>query len=49
MAGAASIPRRAPAAYPAGKLNRLENPEESPLYRGSRANPDTRPCVSFAA
>jgi monofunctional biosynthetic peptidoglycan transglycosylase len=33
MAGLASIPRRSPAAYPAGKLNRLENPEESPLYR----------------
>lgn len=36
MAGLASIPRRSPAAYPAGKLNRLENPEESPLYRRDR-------------
>jgi monofunctional biosynthetic peptidoglycan transglycosylase len=43
MAGAASIPRSDPAAYPACLLNRLEKPEESPLYRSSRSNPETIP------
>ena len=35
MACLASIPRSDPAAYPRTKLNRLENPAESPLYRMS--------------
>jgi len=35
MAAPASIPCSDPAAYPRAKLNRLENPAESPLYRMS--------------
>jgi len=49
MAWLASIPPRAPAAYPAAKLNRLENPAESPLYRLYPANRETLPCACFAA